>query len=257
MLGLAGCGGEVAGPGEEPVDAGPDAYGVNARDAYAGAYDGGDRVTPHDGDVLSAMTLTVVYVGEASEGGAPSVDGLVDWMLGSAYWGHLTEYGVGPGTRAGSVRVPLGALDMEGKVSGGLIDSLDLNQSIHALLHTAAVPPAQAYLVFLPEGVNVSLGTRGTYTFRTCVDESGYHAFDGQEPYAVMPPCDKGRSSFAIAHELVEMATDPGFHGWYSDADQPKNGGEIADFCILPAVVDVDAWTVSKLWSNQVSGCVP
>ena len=80
--------------------------------------------------------------------------------------------------------------------------------------------------------MNVALGHRGTYTYQTCVDTYGYHGFDGVEPYAVLPPCDDGRSLYTASHELSEMATDPQpYSGWASDPDIGINGGEVADLC--------------------------
>jgi hypothetical protein len=146
-----------------------------------------------------------------------------------------------------------------------LVDVLVLQARVAQSLHddadagttsTIGIPSAQAYVFFLPDGVNVDLGQRGNYTYQTCIDAYGYHAYDGLEPYAVLPPCPEGRSSYAESHELAEMATDPHpYDGWASDVDIPANGGEVADLCTDQA--DAGGVTVTWLWSNQVNGCIP
>ena len=127
-----------------------------------------------------------------------------------------------------------------------------------------SLPGAQAYLFFLPDGLNVALGHRGTYTYQTCVDTFGYHGFDGVEPYTVLPPCDDGRSLYTASHELAEMATDPQpYSGWASDLDIGINGGEVADLCanfpgsLGPGRVMQEGLIVTLLWSNKQNGCVP
>lgn len=243
-----------------PVDAGDDHIFVLNPDVSAPPIEAGPpRMEPHDGVTLPAVRLGVVYVGELDAGGAPGVDPMLSWVLGSPYWAMLEEYGIHAGTVAGSVRVPTSAIVQSGDVdANGLIDVMALQARIAQSLHGGAVTiaNAEAYLFFLPDGLDVALGHTGTYTFRTCVDAYGYHGWDALEPYIVLPPCPEGRSMYATSHELIEMVTDPQpYDGWASDGDIGKNGGEVADVC--EEKVMQEGVVVSRFWSNAAARCVP
>jgi hypothetical protein len=260
-----GCSGDpTAGP---DGDAASDRVGLVNPDAPVSPLDAGPRLTPHDGVIVSNVHLGVVYVGDVDAGGMPGNDAPLEWLVAAPYWGLLKEYGVGTGAVVGSARVATGVLLQPGDIDGatGLVELLTLDTRIAALLHGDAdagtgpglsIPGADAYVFYLPDGVNVALGHRGTYTYQTCIDANGYHAFDGFEPYAVMPPCDVGRSLYAAAHELSEVVTDPEpYHGWLSDTDLAANGGEVADLC--PDEVMQEGVVVTRLWSNAQDRCVP
>ncbi len=249
-----------------PSDAGLDHMGSTNPDGKAPGADAAVRLLPHDNVVLSAMALGVVYIGAADAGGAPSEDTILNWLLGSPYWLYLDEYGIGNGSIAGSIRIPISSLLQPADIDvNGLVDALVLSARVAEAIHSGAadssasainIPGAQAYAIYLPDGVNVALGHRGSYTYQTCIDANGYHGYDGFEPYAILPPCDEGRSLYAAAHELAEVATDPQpYKGWASDTDIPMNGGEIADLCA--AKVMQEGVIVTQLWSNQVNGCIP
>jgi len=247
------------------ADAGPDRVGYTDPDAFVWPADAGPRLTPHDGVTLPNVQLGVIYVGDLDAGGMPGNDAILKWLLGSPYWGLLNEYGIGAGSVVGSVRVATSSLLGPGDVDANskLVELLVLDARVAALLHGAdggapavSIPGAEAYLLYLPDGVNVALGHRGSYTYQTCVDAYGFHAFDGLEPYAILPPCEEGRSLYAAAHELSEMATDPEpYHGWVSDVDLATNGGEVADLC--SEKVMQEGVVVTRLWSNAQSRCVP
>jgi hypothetical protein len=247
-------------------DAGDDRFGLVNPDVTVPVADAAPRLQPHAGITLPAMQVGVVYVGDEDAGGAPSDDATISSLLGSSYWLQLGEYGIGNGALVGSTRVASGAFFQSGDLDNNdLVDVLVLQARVAQSLHgdsdagttsTVSIPGAQAYVFFLPEGVNVDLGQRGNYTYQTCVDAFGYHAYDGVEPYAILPPCAEGRSSYAASHELAEMATDPHpYDGWASDLDIPVNGGEVADLCTQQ--VDAAGLTVTWLWSNQANGCIP
>lgn len=250
---------------QDPTDAGDDRTSIVTPDGAVGKPDGGRQLTAHDGTTLPAMKLGIVYVGDVDAGAAPSQDTDVTWLLGSPYWLLLDEYGIGNGTVLGSARVATDAFFQSGDVDGnGLVDMIALQARLVAALHgdgeggvgTVSIPGAEAYLLYLPDGINVALGHHGSYTFQTCIDSSGYHAYDGTEPYAVLPPCTLGRTLYAASHELTEMATDPKpYDGWASDDDISVNGGEVADLC----AEQVFAYGVflTRLWSNQGDGCMP
>jgi hypothetical protein len=212
------------------------------------------------------MQVGVIYVGDEDAGGAPVDDVTISWLLGSPYWLLLSEYGIGNGALVGSSRIATWSFFQSGDLDqNGLVDELLLQARVAQSLHddsdagttsTIRIPGAQAYVFFLPDGINVNLGERGNYTYQTCIDADGYHAYDGVEPYVILPPCPDGRSSYAESHELAETATDPQpYNGWASDLDIPVNGGEVADLCAEE--VDAGGVTVSRLWSDHAGGCIP
>lgn len=247
------------------VDAGPDNIVIVNPDAVAPPRDGGARLLKHSGITLPQLQLAVVYVGDYDAGGAPNDDPILKWLIGSPYWLLLEEYGIGNGSFVGSVRIPTSALISPSDLdANNLIDVLVLQQRIAAAIHgdtdagtsPAVTLAAQGYVFFLPDGVNVALGHRGSYTYQTCIDTSAYHGYDGLEAYVVLPPCAEGRSLYAASHELTEMATDPQpYDGWASDVDIPVNGGEVADLC--EEKVMQEGVIVTRLWSNEANGCVP
>jgi hypothetical protein len=262
---LAACGGQVQ--TTDPTPAAQEPYGVitpgGGTPQNQSTED--DRITAHEGEVVPNMHLRIVYVGSAGVDAALPMDDFAKWLVTSDYWGTLSQYGVGKGVVLDSISIPTDVfapaeLREPGK---SLVAIQDLNLHVQALVHgdatTKAYPGlagADAYAFYLPDGLNVSLGHRDDYELTTCVDAGGYHAHDGLEPYAVLPPCQKGRSTQALAHELTELATDPiSGGGWMSDGDASKNGGEVADLCDHP--VQVEGYVVTQLWSNHDGECVP
>ena len=260
-----GCGGDP--PDAPDADASSDRTGHVDTDAPIDPPDAGPRLTPHDGVILPNIRLGVVYIDDVDAGGMPGVDSQLEWLVTAPYWGLLKEYGVGSGAVVGSARIATSTLLQSGDVDGttGLVELLVLDRRIATLLHgdadagtapALAIPGAEAYVFYLPDGLNVALGNRGSYTYQTCIDATGYHAFDGWEPYVVLPPCEVGRSLYAASHELSEATTDPEpFHGWVSDVDLDVNGGEVADICSTQVMQE--GVYVTRLWSNAQSRCVP
>jgi hypothetical protein len=285
---LLACG-QVAPAALGPADAGDDVvYGVVPADA--GRIDASDddantktpwnRMEPHRGEVLPSMRLEIVYIGLEGVDGARNQDDFIRWLVGSDYWGLMKQYGVGPGSMLGSMRVATEEVLPAGSVDGGLIAAESLDARIYQMTLCrgpadppdaaadaadagsdaghACFPAADAYVFFLPNGVNVSLGNRGTHTFQTCLEADGYHYFDGIEPYAIIPPCSLGRSPLTMSHELAEMATDPfPGDGWFSDADQQNSGGEIGDLCNQTVAKAINGYYVTQLWSNADGDCEP
>jgi hypothetical protein len=250
-----------------PADAGDDRVGMTTPDSASPAPDAGPRLLPHDGTIVPTLALGIVYVGDVDAGGPPNNGTDLQWLLGSPYWLWLDEYGIQSGTIAGTVRIATSALIQPSDVdtSTGLIGIGVLQIRIEQALQgnpdagttpAITIPGANGWIFYLPDGINVALGQRGTYTYQTCIDTSGYHAWDGFEPYAVMPPCDEGRSLYAASHELAELVTDPQpYHGWVSDIDIAKTGGEVADLCAQPVTQEDEV--VTQLWSNESNRCVP
>jgi hypothetical protein len=180
------------------------------------------------------------------------------------WWGaYLAQYGVQYGTYDGASFIPTSTFIHDGDVVNGFINWAILDMRVHQAIHATVVddagadsgavqvPHADAYVVFLPDNVNVDLGQGET----TCANAGGYHSYDTDEPYAIIPPC--GRSHIVISHEVAEMVTDPEpGAGWFSDADEETMyGGEIGDLCNF--VVHADGQTVTALWSNKDGDCEP
>ncbi len=176
LLGAAGlCGALVLACGAEPsattpTDAGAD---VVKRKPDAGPRDAGsadvdprlDRMTSGGGPVLGAMKLGIVDIGIDETEGSPSFDDYVTWLVSSSWWAIMKQYGVGPGTVVGSVRVPKASVFQPSDVDGkGIAYWSTVDWRVDTLLKATGdggapiVQKADAYIVFLPWGVNVDVG---------------------------------------------------------------------------------------------------
>ena len=252
---LVACGGSTDAP-DAGGDAEADHFGhknfdaavVDVHEAEAAAKVPFDRMTSHGGIVVASPRIRLLYVGVTK-----NFDAMVSWMVSSkTYWTVMAQYGVGPGELVGSDQLDPDTFFQTGDIQAGFIDAWTLGARVHAAI--AGLPPAEggaanAYVVFLPGGLNVDLGSG-----KTCQWALGYHTYDGQEPYSVIPSC--GASGWTLSHEIAEMVTDPSpGAGWYSDADLEPAGGEIGDLCNFP--VDVEGNLVSALWSNADGDCEP
>jgi hypothetical protein len=232
-----------------------------------------DRMEQHSGIVLPMPNIIAIYIGDSGLTAYGSFDLFLGWLFGSTdYWSILSQYGVGYGTFQGSVQVDSATFFTPGMLNGNMVDSSVLDARVKAVIHQQApsdagvsdsgddsgdaaaplppIPAANGYIFFLPDDVNVNLGQEG----QTCVGIGGYHAYDGNEPYAIIPSC--GRSGLVVSHEMAEMCTDPvpGL-GWYSDADQSNAGGEVGDLCNYN--INVDGNYATALWSNKDGECEP
>lgn len=224
-----------------------------------------DRMTNHGGGAIGAPHLRAIYVGTDGVDASPSFDAYMTFLVSSPdWWGAiLSQYGVQYGTYDGATYIPTSTFIHDGDVIKGFINwgLLDtrVHEAVHAMIADDAgadsgvpqVPHADAYVVFLPDGVNVDLGQGQT----TCANAGGYHSYDNDEPYAIIPPC--GRYKLVVSHEIAEMVTDPEpGAGWFSDADeQTMYGGEIGDLC--NQLTYVDGQQVTRLWSNKDGDCEP
>jgi hypothetical protein len=267
---LVACGGDST---ATTPDAGQDAFGHKNFDAQSAADTGDaadanvawDRMTNHGAGALGSPHLRAIYVGIDGIDLSPSFDSYISFLVSSPdWWGAiLAQYGVQYGTYDGASFIPTSTFIHDGDVVNGFINWAILDMRVHQAIHATLVddagadsgavqvPHADAYVVFLPDNVNVDLGQGET----TCANAGGYHSYDTDEPYAIIPPC--GRSHIVISHEVAEMVTDPEpGAGWFSDADeQTMYGGEIGDLCNF--VVHADGQTVTALWSNKDGDCEP
>jgi hypothetical protein len=250
------CGGSSDAP-DAAADAAAESYGHKHFDASvtpdvveepeAAAKIPWNRMTSHGGVVVASPKIRALYVGANK-----NEDALMSWMVSSQpYWSILAQYGVGPGEFLGSETVDEANFFQPDDIQGGFIDASTLGWRIHQAI--VALPPsdagvANAWVVFLPGGINVDLGGG-----KTCTWALGYHWTNGAEPYSVIPGC--GNSGTTITHEIAEMVTDPSGAGWYSDADIQPAGGEIGDLCNFP--ISFDSKIVTALWSNADGDCEP
>ncbi len=258
---LCACGGGVSATTAD--DAGPDSELRTYRPEGGVEEDAsGPKFTYHGGRVLEATRVAFVYVDDESAGGAPSFDAFADQLFVSSQWASLQEYGVKSGVRTTSVRVakadllPATAIDAQ-----GLIDQPVFAEAVKSYLHPSSgprFPDANGVVVFLPAGVNVILGQRGSYKWKTCWDADAFHSTDGvADPYIVIPPCPNGRRTVALSHELGEMATDPEVYtAWYADAEQFRSGGEVSDLCDKENAVAF-GFEIARYWSETKRRCVP
>lgn len=252
-------GGAVSGDAGTSEDAGADiVYGKKPKDA--GAPDVAqeadvvktpwDRMTSHGGAIIDALHLRAIYVGSGSFM-PKNVDAYMAWMISSPdYWSLLAQYGVGYGTVLEGASMDASEFFLPGDVASGVVQFWTLDSRINDAI--AKLPPveggaANAYIVFLPPGIDVDLGFG-----KSCTSFLGFHSSVAL-PYSLIPAC--GNSGVTISHELAEMVTDPNSGGWYSDADVNPAGGEIGDLCNFPT--QVDNHYVTSLWSNADGDCQP
>jgi hypothetical protein len=240
-------------------------YGVGAEPITGPAADvRDDRLTPHEGIILANMHFRAVYIGTAGVDAPPSADVFLNWIGTSSYWQILAQYNVNAATYDGAINLTTAQVFTDGMIQNGLVQFAAFESRVHALVHgdeggSALLPAADSYIFFLPDNVNIDSGESGGEELVTCVTSSAYHAYDGTEPYAVLPPCTDGRSTASISHELAEVATDPILReGWASDdLEDIKTGAEIADVCYRAAMHPVDGFDVAELWSNADGDCMP
>ncbi|CAN5714595.1 hypothetical protein BH09MYX1_BH09MYX1_17460 [soil metagenome] len=258
---LTACGGAAK---SEPTDAGaPDAERVfHPEEAGARTDANTARFTYHGGATLTDMRVAFVYLDAEEQGGAPSFDSFADQLFVSSHWAGLSEYGIESGIRTTSIRVPrTDVLPPSSTDKDGLIDQPVFAEAVKSYLHGTTgprFPDANAVVIFLPAGVNVVLGQRGSYKWRTCWNADAFHSTDGAgDPYIVIPPCASGRRTVALSHELGETATDPAaYTAWFSDADQFRSGGELADLCDTENA-NAFGFEIARYWSESKRRCVP
>lgn len=261
---LAACSSKVVSSEFGPVKGDERTFGVGAEMPGAAVDVRNDRLAPHDGVILANMHFVAVYVGTAGDDMAPSADTFLSWIGPSSYWAIMRQYGVNAATYDGAVQLATDVVFPASSVDAGLVPFATFEAKIHELVHgvdggAPLLPHADGYAFFLPNGINIDSGESAGIDMVTCVTSTAYHAYDGDEPYVVFPPCDDGRSTAAISHELTEMATDPILRkGWASDeSNDIKNGAEIADVCFRAVMHPADGYDVAEIWSNADGDCLP
>jgi hypothetical protein len=156
-------------------------------------------------------------------------------------------------------------------------------------LSSGALPAPEAgsvsntiYVIYFPTTTTIQLDS-----LKSCVQFDGYHGaanYGSQQiPYAVIPECSGPgagnvppittlqNTTITASHEIVEATTDPSdtqtaYYLDYTSATPAgtednlgwiavEGGGEVADICIDPFLLDQDetaegSFTVQRIWSN-------
>ena len=252
-LGAAACG---AGPGVEGIARPWPMPGVGSPSGDDLVASPDARMQPHDGQVLAAVALAAVYIGDEKVDGVANRDDFLSWLVASnGYWTRLAQYGVGSGTFVGSTRVASSYFFTADQLDAGFVSEDQLAADV-SYFATYAGGYANAMIFFLPTSVGLT-GTAGGAQV-SCTGVGGYHEHvtpGGYTlPYAVIPPCANFPPDMPTSHELVEMVTNPlGSGGWYD----PRTGEEIGDACNFPVSQPINLWSPSRFWSNADGACVP
>ncbi len=203
-------------------------------------------------------------------------------LAASDYWHATTsEYGVGRPTILPSIVTsdPPPTTDdaLQAWLEGHLAPPLH-SPSVAAPVPVAwpAPDPNTVYVVFLPQGVTLTIGTTDT----SCKTFGGYHDETAQQAivYALLPRCPPSGAPIdeitpALSHELIEASTDPHPNtapAWV-EIDYPDivwaftPGAELGDMCeYIQAARQrlVGEFLVQRTWSNSSAAaghdpCVP
>jgi hypothetical protein len=194
----------------------------------------------YGGSLIPHMEVQPVFLGNAwnSSTDRPNVawlDNYLNFLVGSQYMEGLTRagYDVGTGTTSPSVVAPLAL----GKQITGLQIRADLQKMITN--GTVQAPdPDRVYVIFVGKGTLVGArdGENSANTFYAFHTVFGGTNASGQKTnlfVAVIPYQDapsrvvfgpntmRDSTTFATAHELAEVATDPDLNGWrYRDGEE-------------------------------------
>jgi hypothetical protein len=238
-----------------------------------------EPVNGHQGWIISnPITSPMFWPTPRSD----AVNYVLHWaslVSNSAFYGHVTEYGVHPGT-VGQLLVLSNQYAVSGNV--GLDESTIQWGLIIALTSANRIPQnGENFVVFLPPGVTSNYDTSSRF--------AGHHGwlnwtFSDHNQHAIIYSVVEYFSDFAstdyvMSHELFETYTDPitgtdsngnfvGL-GWYDDAtDLWASGGEreIADMCVNLALETKQSvppyWTMNgstsplaQVWSEQMCNC--
>lgn len=181
-------------------------------------------------------------------------------------------------------------------VAGG---AATIQQFIKTHIDNADLPAPvtdTVYLIYFPQGTQISLASGGGQVAKSCQQFGGYHHSmkygAGQIAYAIVPECKNGGNGMsaldniilAASHEIAEAVTDPYFEqtqfgempGGFNLNMQDYNsipwvlalgGGENADLCPdLPYAgfghAEENGYKLSRVWSNAAAKashnpCVP
>ncbi len=251
-----------------PVDIG------QPSDTYPAPHQPPPKVINFGGPVLKSPKIQPIFFSNDDPDYVAKVTDFVTKLGPTNYWAAVTsEYGVGPSEALPAVQLP--------ETATGTITDADVEAWLGAKLNaddpSFAVPDADTvYAIIYPTGLTISSG--GSLS---CQSFGGYHsnfALDANHAnqdvaYIVLPRCadfgnihDLDAVTGALAHELVEAATDPYpmTDPAYAQTDNAHifwvralGGGETGDMCAQ----DPDSFTkfdelpyvVQRSWSNKAA----
>jgi hypothetical protein len=214
-------------------------------------------VVNHGGPLLTEVQVTTAFLGSAWTK-APyaamrdTFNTFLDDYLSSSEYAKLSVYGIGKGSRIGTL------------TTSDTLAATELDSALQSIVKNLTkvdgqIPAGSGTLVFLftPPGTIVDANAVGAG--KTCTDHCGYHNFVGSVAYAVVPYLEcsacipSGMSTqdamtFVASHELCEAVTDPMLNAWYS-----AGGEEIGDICAWQTT-KVNGYIAQKEWING-TGC--
>jgi hypothetical protein len=217
------------------------------------------QATFHGGPIGSGMPVQLVFWGSwwISAAGAAQSALIIDRtqaLIASNYFSELQQYGVQRPTWRGAIVVtepsPPSAFTKQEHTQKvwDLIDDL---------IDDDKFPDPDegriAFVVLMPQGFTQSIGANGAHYYDTDYDfPLDYDAFWAAWVRYFGP--DPEATIITLAHELVEMFTDPEIDGWYINIPGQK-GEEINDGSASAGGVRQTAWVngaqVSSYWSNR------
>jgi hypothetical protein len=239
------------------------------------------QVPANSGQVLAHPELFVIsYVNDSDGNPYPfsdTVEQMGQYIVTSSWLTAVgSEYGVGPGSYAGSVRLT--------DVPPTSVSDSDTHTLIQNLIQSGQAPAPDGqniYMVYYPSTTQVSdfNGDLG------CQMIGGYHGeaqitVNGSPQtiiYAVLPDCPQPTDNLnevqsieaSTSHEFIEASTDPyvftNMAYQLTDGNNPwsSRGGELADLCAFNHyAVPGTSFVFQRSWSNQTaltdsSPCVP
>jgi hypothetical protein len=235
------------------------------------------KVISLGGHVIKAPKVQAIIY--ASDPHAADIEAFLAELAATSFWGQATaEYGVGPLTILPTIKRP--EAPPSNLTDTGLSQELVTNTTGAAPAWGAAKSDT-IYLHILPQGTVIDSGGN------CCDSYDGYHdetkAAGASIAYGVVCSCPGldgpnvnplQQVTVAMAHELVEAATDPFpfTDPAYGQTDDPNviwtliTGGETADMCEFDndsfQIPTGSKYMVQKSWSNAAAAagkepCVP
>jgi hypothetical protein len=265
MIALLACGSSSSSPPGNDGDAG-------FRPAFAPDV---GQIVSNGGPVIAAPKI--VTVTWAADPNQTALEDFGDKLGGSSFWKETTaEYGVGPGTSGGHVRI---ASPPPATQDASILDAWVVDQITNgATTDWPAYDASTIYVVYIPAATQ--LMPHGAFHSEVVVGSSPH------VPYAVIDENGDGNGNGGLAvldvatrnaaHEIAEVATNPhifsdmgivGFDAKHVAWQMAISDAELGDIC----EVNADALfkggaelphTLQRLWSNKsaVAGhnpCVP
>lgn len=217
----------------------------------------------HGGPVLASSTSYAIYWGKQADFPGDLETGMEDLLSGfdgSSYLGIASQY-----LRGAPVSTVYAGSTID--TSAPLKKPPSTNDIAAEVCKLFPTPdPEGVYIVFTSNAPNVNYCA--WHNRATCNGVTFQVAYVPNQ--ALLPACSPyfqsnlgcnsysegtATSADSVAHEFMEMVTDPHIDAWYD-----KNGGEIADKCNYnyQACVELpngSSWQIQSEWSNANAGC--